>query len=119
MSNLHILARSSIDSAQAAMHFPVPAGNNAAGFSWKSVFLAAGRSGTSALTEGTGPGQITTAEKATVTAGDTLELIERIEVSNSGSGAQRLAALDEIYTKRTTDQIARMQEEFRYYGLTR
>jgi len=119
VSNIHILERNGPKRARVALHMPVPSGNNSAGFTWKSVLLAAGRAGVSALTEGTGPGQITTAEKASVVAGDVLELILTIEVPSSGTGPQRLAALDENYTALSADYLTRLQEEFKFYGLAR
>lgn len=71
---------------RAVMHFSVPVGNNSANFTWKSVFLAAGLTGPgkSVLTEGTGPGQITTVELGQIGLGDVIEIEGIVAVVNDG-----------------------------------
>ena len=68
MSKIHALETN--DSiAQVVLHTATPVGNNSVGVSWKDAGLNSGKLGTTALTEGTGAGQILTTEKAQVEAG--------------------------------------------------
>ena len=99
-------------------HFATPSGNNSAGVTWKAAALAAGLSGTTRLTEGTGPGQISTTEKAQVTAGDVLEIEFTVDLSLTLTGAQVLAAVQEVGTTEEAGWLARTQAQLKYYGGT-
>ena len=74
MSKMHVLAADNKGVYNAVAHYPTPAGNNSCGISWKAAGLSSGMIGSTALTEGTGPGQISTAEKASIVAGDVIEV---------------------------------------------
>jgi len=113
MSKLHILEATGEGQFRIAIHTAVPAGNNAAGKAWKDVLLASGRSGTTALAEGIGPGQVDAAERATIVAGDIIEIIAAVPLESGGATAGSLNAS-------MTDIVAawkmKQQAELRRYG---
>ena len=113
MSALHILEADTAGNYRVAIHTAVPAGNNTAGVKWKAAALAAGRTGTTELTEGTGPGQISTAEKAAILSGDVAEIVVRIPIDSTSWTAAKITA----QVKTITDEWqARVANELRRYG---
>ena len=62
MSKIHALQNFG-GNVQVVLHTPMPSGNNSVGVSWKNAALNSGIQGITSMTEGTGAGQITTAEK--------------------------------------------------------
>ena len=115
MSSAHILERQGT-TWHVVVHTPVPSGNNVAGVSWKTAFLNSGRSGLTTMTEGSGPGQITTVEKATVLTGDVLELHLQVEVE---TGVNPTATLNELVPRMITDTLNEWRQDLRYFGMTR
>jgi len=96
------------------LHTAMASGNNAVGNSWKNVWLAAGRN-TTGMVEGTGIGQISTAEKASVVAGDVIEISAQIPNNVVVQGAVAVNAFaDQIITA----MKAKYAAEFNYYGWT-
>lgn len=84
MSKFHVL-ETNAGEASVVLHSVMPAGNNSVGVSWKDANLNSGSQGTTVLSEGTGAGQITTAEKANIEAGDVLEVTGLIPVESGGA----------------------------------
>jgi hypothetical protein len=119
MSKLHILAGNPVSNEfTIVVHAPTPGTNNTAGFSWSSVLVAAGRA-TTIMTEGAGPGQITTAERAGVLAGTTLEGVFSFTDDPNMAPAARLALLDAMADQVIAALQARIAAELKYWGLTR
>ena len=116
MATLHVRNRSG-NIINCIIHFDVPTGNNAVGFSWKNIVLALGRNTTS-MVEGSGIGQISTTEKASVVAGDILELSISV-TDHGGNASQRAAAIDEQVAAIIVDESSRLKQEFNFYGMTR
>ena len=114
MSALHILDQ---DNGQfrCVAHQPVPAGSNTAGITWKNIILGAGLNFTT-LVEGTLPGQITTAEKAQITAGDVVEAAFTIPLHSGGTSNAQIDAyaLAEFANWRNA-----MQLKYAYFGKVR
>ena len=116
MAKIHIMEQSGSDDFRVVLHFPVPSGSNSAGKTWKSVMLACGRTGSTSMTEGAGPGQITTVEKATIVAGDTFELQTSIRAMSSGGGSTAVVeGMADILINECKTEIART---YKWYGLT-
>jgi hypothetical protein len=92
----------------------MPSGNNLVAKSWKSCWLAVGRNTTS-LTEGDGIGQISSAEKATVVAGDVIELSAVIPL---GVVAQGGSAVNAFADALVATQLGVLADELNYYGWT-
>jgi hypothetical protein len=113
MSTLHILEADAQGNYRVAIHTPVPVGNNAAGLAWKTVALAAGRTGTTVLTEGTGPGQVSVAEKATIVSGDVAEIVTMLPIDSTAWTPAKIAA----QIKTLTDQwITKQAHDLNRYG---
>ena len=116
MAKIHIMEQSGSDDFRVLLHFPVPSGSNSAAKTWKSVMLACGRTGSTSMTEGTGPSQITTAEKATVVSGDTFELQTSIRAMSSGGTSQ--AVIDGMADILINECKAELARTYKWYGLT-
>lgn len=115
MSKIHVLEAAGDRQYKVIIHVPVPTGNNAVGMSWKSVLLASGKSGTSQLTVGTGPGQISSAENAQIVAGDVIELSTTILAESGGAGQ---ASIDAMVDAAIAENTASIASQYKYYGHT-
>lgn len=119
MSRLHVLSGDPTSGAYTiVVHDATPAGNNSAGFSWSSVIVASGLA-TTIMAEGTGPGQISTAERASVLAGTTLEGVFSFTDNPAWNNAQRNAALDAMATQVIAELQARLGARLKFWGATR
>lgn len=118
MAKIHVLESNVDGSFRVVLHTPVPAGNNSAGKSWKDSLLNSGRSGSTILPEGPGPGQITTAEKADVEAGDVIEIIDTLKVDPRISGAPLVALVEQLADEAIAEYFARLARELKYFGYT-
>lgn len=116
MAALHVLEGDGIRYRVVA-HTNTPNGNNSANNSWKNCILSAGLN-TTVLSEGTGVGQITTAEKNQVVAGDVLEMVFTVDIPTVGTTNNKLAAVQNAVAKMQADYLAQLQERFRFYGYT-
>jgi hypothetical protein len=114
MSKVHVLESNNAFSYRVAIHFPTPTGNNSVGKSWKSCALSAGNIGSTVLSVGTEPGNITQAEYDSIIAGDTVECIETISPGLNPANAT-VEHLVDVYIH---DWKAYMQRVLRYYGHT-
>jgi hypothetical protein len=114
MSALHILDQ---DNGQfrCVAHQPVPAGSNTAGVAWKNVILGAGLNVTS-MTEGALPGQISTAEKAQIVAGDVVEAAFTIPLHSGGTSN---AQIDAYALAEFANWRYAMQLKYAYFGKVR
>lgn len=120
MASVHILSQSSDNEFQCVIHFPAPSGSNSAGLSWKSVLLASGLAGSTRLVEGTGPGQITAAEKAQVLAGDVIEFETVLRIESGGSTSLQIGVtIDALVANALADHARKVMSQLRRYGATR
>lgn len=120
MASIHVLEKTGERSYRIVGHFNLPdgagevlEGNNGAGVNWKTLLLAAGELGSTSMTEGNGPGQISTAEKASVEAGDVVEVRGIIKV-NANSQAEAIEAGQAL----RRDWLDRVTREYVQYGRT-
>ena len=98
-------------------HENTPNGNNSVSVPWKDAALNSGTSGSSVMTEGTGAGQISTAELTNITAGDVYELVWQLDMTTAGTNnAQRVAALTAQADEQKTNFEGRMQASLQYFG---
>ena len=114
MSALHILDQ---DNGQfrCVAHQPVPAGSNTAGVAWKNVILGAGLNVTSMI-EGALPGQISTAEKAQIVAGDVAEAAFTVPLHSGGTSN---AEIDAWALREFAEWKNKMQLKYAYFGKVR
>ena len=114
MSKIHILESNNAFGYKVAIHFATPIGNNSVGKSWKSCAFSAGNIGSTVLSVGTEPGNITQTEYDSIIAGDTVECIETISPGLNPTDAAVESSID-IYI---VDWKACMSRVLKYYGHT-
>lgn len=114
MSKIHLLGSDNNYGYKVAIHFATPAGNNSVGESWKACGLAEGSTGTTILTVGTAPGNITQTEYDSIIAGDTIEIIRTIMPGTSPTNA----AVEALVDIRISEYQASMASTLKYYGHT-
>ncbi len=107
MSRLHVLDQAQPNRYRVIVHAPTPAGNNSAGVSWATALVNAGLA-RNRLAVGAGPGQITSAEAAQVTAGTVLEVELTWDDNPAWDDTQRLADL----TARADQHVAAILVEY-------
>ncbi len=116
MAALHVLDGDGIRFRVVA-HATVPPGDNTAGKSWKSCLIAAGMN-TTILAEGSGVGQITTAERNQIIAGDVIEMVFTVEIPTVGTNGNKLAIVQAAIAKMQADYLAQLGNKFQFYGYT-
>ncbi len=102
-------------------HFDVPGGTNDVGVAWSTALVNSGRGGTTRMVEGTGAGQITTAEKAQIEAGTRFEYsypLKNRDMPNTMTQAQKLQLLRHYYAQALADQIDQLQVVLAFFGYT-
>jgi len=118
MAEIHVLTGNG-DSWNVVFHIPIPVLNNAVGQPYRTVLVNSGIGGSTVLGEGTGPGQITTAEKASIQAGAVYEVSLSYPFESGGTTpAQLLATVRALYQREKTRLLAELQARLRYFGYT-
>lgn len=80
-------------------HVPIPSANNRVGVNYRAALIGSGIGGTTVMAEGPNPGQITTAEKASLAAGSLMEIAETIYTRPAETMQQLAARVDARYTE--------------------
>lgn len=117
MTKLHILDALGGHRYRAVAHYAAPAGNNAAGVSWKNAIVGA-KLNVSSLAEGSGAGQINTAELADVVTGDVVEAAFVMQDDPALGGAARIALAAALADKAIAEHQAHLARQLRYFGFT-
>lgn len=114
MPKIHVLESNNGFAYKIAIHFDVPVGTNEIGLTWKACGLASNMTGSTVLTVGTEPGNITQAEHDSIVAGDTIEIVEIIQpgLDPTNGGVEALADI------RIDEWEADMGRILKYYGHT-
>ena len=118
MAKIHVLESGQLNVYTVVVHGPAPVGSNGAGVPWATALVNSGRART-VLTEGTGAGQITTAEKTAIEAGTTIEGVFAWGDIPNATNPERLASLDRAATQLLAELTASIQQDLRYFGFTR
>lgn len=116
MSKIHVLTGAG-GAYTVVVHAPVPTGTNTVGVTWKAALIGAGLNVT-AMNEGNGAGQITTAEKATVEAGD---VVEGHFTWGDIPGADNQTLVADLALRADqliAELLARLSVRLRYFGYT-
>jgi hypothetical protein len=117
MPDIHILAGDGLNQWTVVCHYPIAEADNEVSVSYRTALVNSGLGGTSALAEGTGPGQISTAELAQVEAGELFEYTLSFPAeSGATNNAELLAAVRAEYARHETRVINALQKRLRYYG---
>ncbi len=114
MSKVHILKNTGDKLYEVAVHVNTPAGNNSAGLSWQSVWVADGKN-TTRLTTGVAPGNISVLEAAAVAAGTVMEFHFSIPAESGGATA---ASLNTMVDAVIAAKLAELAQTYKYYGFT-
>ena len=112
MSKIHIVESDNSNSYKVVIHFATPTGNNSVGYSWKACGLASGISGTTELSIGTDPGNITQTEYDNIIAGDTIEIIRLIQPGMNPTNDEVKTLVDIQITNWNADT----SKVLKYYG---
>jgi hypothetical protein len=103
--------------AEVVMHFPIASANNDVGVNYRTALVNSGMGGTTILPEGTGPGQITTAEKNQIEAGEVYEHRKHVKIMSGGdTNPQMRATLRHFYAQEEADLLAQIQQRLRFFG---
>ena len=113
MADITVLERDMEHRWRVVMHFPVPAGVNAAGLPWRTALVRSGMGGTTILPDGPGTGgTISDDDKMKIESGELLEYVETVRL---GSGNPQAAA-EEIYNSRKALKQEQLQARLNQYG---
>ena len=97
-------------------HYVVPDDDNVVNESIRAILVISGRAVTS-MTEGTGPGQISTAEKSLIEAGEVFEHPFSFYAESGASTNQEMQdAVKAQYARLQSGLWSKMQERLKYYG---
>lgn len=118
MSRIHVLQSGAVNVYTVVVHSATPVGNSPGGFPWTTLLVSSGEAKT-VMTEGTGPGQITTAEKADVESGAVIEGVFQWEDNPLLTTGQRNAHLDLSAMQLIDEREALLTQSLRFYGYTR
>lgn len=119
MADIHVLAGGTdCKSWRVAMHFAVPDQKNAVSVGYRAALVASGIGGTTALPAGSGPGQITSAEKAQIEAGERYEHVTTVPKLESGGTepGQLLDSARLFYQCQKADILNQLAARLRYFG---
>ena len=119
MADIHVLTGNGKGRWSVVFHFPVPDIVNAAAVNYRAALANSGLGGTTAMPEGTGPGQISAAEKALVESGAVYEQGHVFLVESNGAAPAAIRiALRQTYAREQTECLADLQHKLRYFGHT-
>ena len=119
MADIHVLSGDGIDDWNLIFHFTVPNVNNNVGINFRTAIVNSGLGGTSTMTEGDGPGQITSAELAQIQAGILYEYSTPFPAeSGATNNTQLLAAIQAAYAIHHEIVMDRVENTLRYFGFT-
>lgn len=119
MADIHVLAGGGRDRWTLLFHFAVPDQNNNVDVSYRTALVNSNLGGVSSMAEGTGPGQIATAELALLQAGELYEFsLSFLAESGATNNAELLAVIRAEYTKHEIPVLSRLRKQLRYYGYT-
>lgn len=118
--NYHVLTgREDGNSYSVVFHIPIPNTNNRVAVNYRTALVNSGIGGTTVLPEGNGAGQITSAEKAQVVAGELYEHVEQFDTNPGETANQIRDRIDARYTALVTAIQSRLAGRLAYFGFTR
>ncbi len=120
MADYHILGGSG-DANQFTVvhHIPISVGNNRAGVAYRTALVNSGIGGKTAMVEGVGAGQISTAEKTQILSGELYEHSEQVSTNPGETATQLRDRLDARHTALRTRIRDYLQSQLSYFGFTR
>lgn len=116
MSKIHVLNGGG-GSYQLIIHTNTPVGVNSVANSWKSVVVAAAVASTSSMIVGTGIGQISSSEAASIIAGDVLEFKAALGENSDGT-TPTSTQLGNFANVVIASKLTDLQVSLKFYGYT-
>ena len=117
MADIHILTGDGRDVWTYVFHYAVPDTTNAVSVSYRTALVNSELGGASTMTEGTGDGQITTAELAQITGGELFEYSRGwLAESGATNNTELLANVRAEYVRLESIVLSSLQKRLRYYG---
>lgn len=107
MSKVHILTGDENENYHAVIHFPVPAGNNSAGQSWKDVLVADGNNKTVLI-------NINAQELTDIQSGVVVEFVTILRRAESGGGSD--SQITAMVNDLIEEEKKRLARKYKYYG---
>ena len=120
MSQWH--ARDGVEEGDAyniIFHIPIPSANNRVAVNYQAAIVGSGIGGTTAMTEGSSAGQITTAEKASITSGSILEVAETFNTNLTENASELAARVNARYAELsdpTKEFMVNLKRRLDYWG---
>jgi hypothetical protein len=119
MSKVHVLTASGRE-YRLVLHTAMPGGNNSAGKTWKDAYFQDRKNREtnvvdSVLSTGIGAGNISAVELAQVNSADVIEIQATLLLESGGTSA---AQVDVIVDKVISDELAKLQQVYKYFGYT-
>jgi len=119
MADIHVLSGNGLGKWTLVFHFAMPDQDNNVTINYRTALINSGLGGTSTMTEGEGPGQITSAELAQIQAGELYEYSTSFPAeSGATNNTELLTSIRAVYACDLSAVIARLQKQLRYYGYT-
>ena len=119
MADIHVLGGDGLGKWTLVFHFAMPDQDNSVTINYRTALINSGLGGTSTMTEGEGPGQITSAELAQIQAGELYEYSASFPAeSGATNNTELLTSIQAVYARGLSAVIARLQRQLRYYGYT-
>ena len=116
MSAIHVLTGKGDNTYLCVVHIAIPNTNNPVGTNWRAALINSGIGGKTILAEGTGPGQITTQEKALIASGALYEITLAFQDMPAWTNQQRVAELQARAAEVSEQALARLQAQLKYFG---
>lgn len=114
MAGFNVLA-GNIGLYTVVVHVVTPVGNNSAGVAWSTAVVNAGLNKTIMAT-GTGPGQISATDAASIATGTLLEGSFQWRDDPTWTGAQRIANATMLASRYSQDLLNLYADQLKYYG---
>lgn len=120
MSSWHArIGDSDGNSFRVLFHLPIPSANNRVGVNYRSALVGSGIGGKTEMTEGSGAGLISSAEKADILSGAVYEYGEIITTNPGETAGQLQARIDARFTELSNANagvLLRIQRQLTYWG---
>jgi hypothetical protein len=117
MANWHArLGDGDGNSFEIIYHVPIPNTNNRVGVNYRSALVNSGLGGTTRMTEGVSAGQISTAEKLSVTTGALYEFVEVLNTNPGETAADLQARIDARFAAITVQVQSALSKRLTYWG---
>jgi hypothetical protein len=117
LANIHVLTKNGSEVTVAA-HVAIPTGNNVAGNPWRTVLINSGIGGKTVMATGSGLGQITAAELATIATGALYETVVTLRIGTVQL-ANINAYLDGEFARISGEVQAALQDQLNFFGYIR